>query len=737
MQIQPQYTAIKRDTVPDTFEPAEITALIERVAGKAYADAVALRRIDSDGFDAYRVSDADGKILIEASSGVTAAYAFHQYLKKRCAFSVGALSTSGTLPAVPPAVGTPIEEKSRFLYRYFFNYCTFSYTYAFDTWEEWERTLDYLLLSGYNLVLNPIGIESVWRRVLLRLGYSEKEADAFLAGPAYYAWQWMMNLSGWLSGAPAHWYDERLELAGKFNTRLQAFGVSIVAAGYVGMVPDDFTDHYPTSTLIDQGKWFGYHRPAFILPSDENFARVADLYYEESLRIAGADKITYFSADPFHEGGISDGIDLGAFASACYRRMCRAHENAVWVIQGWSPLKPEILEAIPNGNLLVVNLRGSTTPTEAGLFQGAPWCYCDVFSFGGQYNFQGDAETTLLSPFARLRDDVSNITGIGFMPESVNCNEIIYEIIAENAFGDGYASLEDFLAFYAATKYGTSDASVIAALTSLCRSVLNGTQKMSGESALCARAALDVEHTSRWSVRPNPFVDQTPLLDYIRTMLAHYDALGEREAFRKDLMEATRQAVSNLSWYYVERIRRAYRGGDADGVSAYGNALLSLYDIQSAVVGTDRSMLLGTWLEKAKRLGATPAERTYFEWNARTQITLWASEEASEFFHDYAAREWQGLLEDFYRPRWEVFLSRLEISLLTGKPLPEVKHHHEELPFVYRKTSYPTTPSGDLREAVTAALSHIESVKIETVAAEGEQASFADAVFADAELSGQ
>lgn len=733
MQIKPQYTDIKRATLPDVFDENEILALIERVAGRAYADRVRLSPIASDGFDEYRVSDTDGGILIEATSGVTAAYAFNQYLKHRCGYSVGILSTSGELPAVPPAVGEPLAKKSRFLYRYFFNYCTFSYTYAFDTWEDWERTLDYLLLSGYNLVLNPIGIESIWRRVLLRLGYTEAEADGFLAGPAYYAWQWMMNLSGWMSGAPAHWYDERLELAGKFNTRLEAFGVGIVAAGYVGMVPDDFPAHYPDSELIDQGKWFGYHRPAFILPWDKNFEKVADLYYEESRRIAGADKIAYFSADPFHEGGISDGIDLHAFATACYGRMCREHEGAVWVIQGWSPLRPDILKAIPDGNLLVVNLRGSATEEKPGLFEGAPWCYCDVFTFGGQYNYQSNAEATLLLPHKRLDDEVSNITGIGYMPEGVNCNEIIYEIISENAFGDGYASLEDFVRFYIATKYGVSDEGLVSAWCELCRRVMDGRQLISGESALCARAALDTVHTSRWSAIPNPFVDQTPLLDYIRTMLAHYDALSGRAAYRKDLLEAARQAVSNLSWYYVEMLRRSYAAKDMEGVSAYGAGLLSLYDLQVAIVGTDKDMLLGTWLEKAKRLGKTPAERTYFEWNARTQITLWAGEEASEYFHDYAAREWQGLLEDFYRPRWEIFISRLELSLLTGKELPAVKHYHEEAPFLYRKTAYPTAPSGDLYEAVTAALRHIESVKIEAVAAGEAQASFAENVFADLE----
>ena len=69
-------------------------------------------------------------------------------------------------------------------------------------------------------------------------------------------------------------------------------------------------------------------------------------------------------------------------------------------------------------------------------------------------------------------------------------------------------------------------------------------------------------------------------------------------------------------------------------------------------------------------------------------------------------------MSDFYRPRWESFISRLEISLLTGTALEEINSYDEELPFVYRKKAYPTTPTGDLKVAVINALKKIKSTKI-------------------------
>ena len=710
MEIKEGYIAIKKGNMPKT-DPAQVYALIARVASPVYAEAVLLTLGEDDGFDWYEVCDRDGRIAITASSGVAMAAGFNAYLRERCGYAIGALTTSGTLPTVPPAVGTPIVGKSRFLYRYFFNYCTFSYTYAFDTRAEWERTLDYLILSGYNLILNPVGLEGVWRNTLRSLGYSAGEADRFLCGPAFYAWQWMMNMTGWAGGAPETWYRERQELAGWINTRLHALGVATVSPGYAGMVPPDFGERYPDAAIMPQGRWCGFERPALLMPWDARFSQIADTFYTESRRIAGASESHYFSVDPFHEGGITDGIDLHDYGTRVFSKMCEHDKNAVWMLQGWtiSP-KPPMVRAIPDGRAIVTNLSAHRNCTE-GLYADAPWIFCTVFCYGGQYNFQGAAEAILSMPFDTLDNPDINMIGMGYMPESVNCNEVIYEILSHNAFGDKL-SLSDFVERYLGTRYGYSAPRLADAWARLCHDVLDGVQTRSGESALCARPTLTVESTSTWGKHPNPYVDQSALTEFLTVMLSEYDRLSENPTYRKDLAEAARQAISNLSWYFVDRIKRAYADRDIEALSRFGRELLSLFDLQAAIVATDGDMLLGRWLEKAKRHGKSAAECSYFEWNARVLITLWASREGAAQLHDYAAREWQGLLEDFYRPRWESFITRLELSLLTDTPLEPINHYDEELPFVYRKKQYPTEPFGDLRKAVRAALDKIAATDV-------------------------
>lgn len=725
------YVDVKRQNMTAPVDTAEIYALIKRVTNDTYSKKIELEISPDDGFDFYEIFDKDGKVCIRSSTGVGFASGFNAYLKECCGYSVGILTTGGTLPEVPPTVGKPIQRKSKFLYRYFFNYCTLSYTYAFDTWEEWEKTLDYLVLSGYNLILNPIGNETVWRNTLLRMGYTEKETDAFLCGPAFYAWQWMMNMTGWAGGAPKWWYNDRAELAGKINKRLHAFGASAVLPAFIGMVPDDFAEHYPGVKLMDQGRWCGMKRPSLMMPDSPCFHKMAEIYFEESKKTEGAEYMHYYSADPFHEGGISDGVDLHAYGKEIYKKMSSLDKNAVWLFQGWtnSP-KPEMVRAVPNGRAIVTNLVSGKNHKDENLYAGAPWLFCEVFSFGGQYNFQGNAQSILENPHKCVDDENTNIIGIGFMPESVNCNEIIFEIVTYNAFAEN-GRLDKFVPYYTKTRYGYESESLTKAWLSLCQEVLNGTEAISGESALCARPTLDTKRTSSWGHKPNPYVDQSPLVEYVEAMLNEYDRLGENMAYRKDLMEAARQAVSNLSWYYVEKIRLAYDEKNIDAVSYYGAELLSLYDIQVEIVSTDETMLLGRWLEKAKRLGHTAAEKMYFEWNARTQITVWSNREGANVLRDYAAKEWQGILEDFYRPRWERFISRMEISLLTDKPLDVVNYYDEEVAFTYQKKAYPTTSFGNLKTAVEAALAKIRATKITHRLDTEKQASFEENVMKD------
>lgn len=117
-------------------------------------------------------------------------------------------------------------------------------------------------------------------------------------------------------------------------------------------------------------------------------------------------------------------------------------------------------------------------------------------------------------------------------------------------------------------------------------------------------------------------------------------------------------------------------------------------------MATRHEFLLGTWLEAAEEMGNNELERTICERNARTQITYWGPDDPGTELHDYAHREWSGLLRDFYRQRWQMFAREFSAQL-DGKPAEEPNYFEFEKGWTEQRNTYPAEPTGD--PAATAA----------------------------------
>ena len=85
------------------------------------------------------------------------------------------------------------------------------------------------------------------------------------------------------------------------------------------------------------------------------------------------------------------------------------------------------------------------------------------------------------------------------------------------------------------------------------------------------------------------------------------------------------------------------------------------------------------------------------EWNARTQITTWGDRTAADEggLRDYAHKEWNGLLKDFYYPRWKAYFQLLE-KRLQGAEVADIDWYALEEPWTRQQNLYPVTPQGDV-----------------------------------------
>lgn len=230
-------------TVEDTIE--ELYAIVERTVGKKYVKWFTFEIEDADE-EYYELSDCDEKIKIRANNGVNAAVGLNYYYKYFCFVNISQVGNRVKMPENTPKIGGKLYFKTPFKVRYSYNYCTLSYTMAFWKEQQWQRELDWLALEGVNVVLDITAQEEVWRRFLMKIGYSLDEAKAFITGPAYYAWFNMANIFGVGGPVPNEFFKDRTNLARKNHLFMQKMGMKPVLQGYMGMVPTDIKNIYLT-----------------------------------------------------------------------------------------------------------------------------------------------------------------------------------------------------------------------------------------------------------------------------------------------------------------------------------------------------------------------------------------------------------------------------------------------------------------------------------------------------------
>ncbi len=87
---------------------------------------------------------------------------------------------------------------------------------------------------------------------------------------------------------------------------------------------------------------------------------------------------------------------------------------------------------------------------------------------------------------------------------------------------------------------------------------------------------------------------------------------------------------------------------------------------------------------------------------------MWGTRRASNKgkLHDYAHREWQGLLKDFYKPRWERWFDT-RLADWGGK-VPDIDFYASEEAWTLDDRHYRDTPEGDPIAAVTKALTMLQ-----------------------------
>ena len=663
-----------------------VDELLERIDKGASAKfKTELVKSDKDFFE---LDQRGTKVVVRGNTWVNIASGINWYLKYHAGIHLSWNQMQAKLPAVLPAVKQKERHETDLTLRYDFNYCTFSYSMAFWDWKRWEQEIDWMALHGVNLPLAIVGEECVWRNMLLKLGYTEEEIGQFIAGPAFLAWWEMNNLEGWGGPLPLSWYSRQEKLQKQILARMRQLGMHPVLPGYSGMVPHDAKARLGLN-VADAGLWNGFQRPANLLPTDPRFAEIAKLYFDELTRLYG--KADYYSMDPFHESNDDASIDYAKAGEAMMHAMKRVNPKAVWVIQGWTENpRPQMVDGMKAGDLLVLDLFSECRPM-FGIpsiwkrpegYKQHHWLFCLLENFGANVGLHGrmdqlldnfySTDSSLFALHSSLRK------GIGFTMEGSENNPVMFELMSELPWRPEKFKKEDWVRQYVKARYGVEDPLIERAWLLLARTIYNcpagNNQQGPHESIFCGRPTLNNFQASSWSKMKN-YYDPYSTLEAAMMMNSVAEKYRGNNNFEYDLVDITRQALADQARLQYQRTIADYKAfASKEFESDYRRFLLMLL-MQDKLLGTRSEFRLGHWTQAAIDCGSTPEEKKLYEWNARVQITTWGNRYCADTggLRDYAHKEWQGLLKDFYYPRWEAYFNALSDQMKAQqKPQPDL-----------------------------------------------------------------
>ena len=694
-------------------------------------DQARTRKGNSTSAASKSAAGKNNPIIIRGNSWVNIAVGINWYLKHHAGIHISWNNMNVKLPAVLPVVKQKERHETDLKLRYNFNYCTFSYTMAFWDWNRWQKEIDWMALHGINMPLAAVGTESVWRNMLLKLGYSEEEVGKFIAGPAFLAWWEMNNLEGWGGPLPLKWYKQQEALQKKILARMKEMGMKPVLPGYCGMVPHDAKQKLGLN-VTDAGRWNSYQRPANLSPTDSRFAEIADLYYKELTRLYG--KSDYYSMDPFHESGNDAAVDYGKAGEALMSAMKRANPHAIWVVQGWNENpRPQMIANLKVGDLLVLDLfsesrqnfedfctgkntsgtgkKDFSTSKKEGIYGKHQWLFCLLENFGGNVGLHGRMDQLLNNFYlATGKKDTpkqensslltlhSSLKGWGFTMEGSENNPVMFELMSELPWRAEKITKEDWIREYCYARYGVHDATIEKAWILLAQSIYNcpkgNIQQGTHESIFCARPSLNSYQVSTWSLMSNYYdPEDTRQAAILLTSVA--EKYRGNNNFEYDLVDICRQALADQGRKQYLKTMADYKSFSRQEFKKDSDRFLKMILLQDKLLGTRQEFRLGHWIEEARNLGKTAEEKDLYEWNARVQITTWGNRICADNggLHDYGHKEWQGLLKDFYYLRWSTFMKSLA-SQLSLQNTPRIDWYGLEEPWTLQKSPYSSKAEG-------------------------------------------
>ena len=570
---------------------------------------------------------------------------------------------------------------------------TFSYTSAFWDWDQWQLELDWLALRGVNLPLAWVGQERHLVDTFRGLNLTDEDILSYFSGPAFQAWHRFGNIRGsWGGQIPESFFDNQYNLQKLIVQRMVDLGMKPVLPAFTGFVPDGFWNTFPDAKLVNGSQWekfpSKYTNVTFLSPDDELFSQIQTDFMQRQIAAYG-NVTNIWTLDQYNENDpFSGDLDyLGNVTYHTWQSMKAADPQAVWMMQGWlfysskdfwteDRIKAYLGGVQNDEDMLILDLFSESQPQwqRTKSYYGKPWIWCQLHNYGGNMGLYGQVENVTVNAINALAESES-LVGFGLTPEAQEGNEIMYDLLLDQAWSKTAIDTEIYFHDWVTTRYSSKAVScpptslyeawdilrtsaynnTNLTATSVTKSILELEPKISG---MLGR----VGHHPTVLTYDSSFVEQA--WKAMAAAGAEQPHLWTDAAYQYDLVDVTRQVLSNKFMAAYTTLVTTYNQTNETNPQSMNNAATEMRGLLTdldMVLSTNKHFSLSTWIDSARAMANSTNEVEYFEYNARNQITLWGPDGE---ISDYASKSWGGLVSGYYLPRWNIFS-----QYLTSVPL--------------------------------------------------------------------
>ncbi|KAK3072938.1 hypothetical protein LTR53_005896 [Teratosphaeriaceae sp. CCFEE 6253] len=661
--------------------------------------------ITSRANDEYTVSNAaNGTIHIVGNTPIALASGLRWYLSTYAHVDIYWFigSRLHLAPQHLPPVNATYHGSSIVPWRYHFNTVTFSYTSAFWTWDDWELELDWLALRGVNLPLAWVGYEKILIEVFLEAGFSEAEIATFLSGPAFQSWNRFGNIQGsWGGDLPMSWVNGQFALQKQIVARMVELGMTPVLPAFTGFVPAQIGQHYPNASFVNGSRWEDFPlqntNVTFLEPFDPLFTTLQRSFIGKQAAAYG-NVTSIYTLDQYNENNPFSGdlAYLRNVTSNTIASLKAADPAAVWMLQGWlfyssvtfwTDDKVEAyLGGVDDADMIILDLFSESQPQwqRTNSYYGKPWIWCELHDYGGNMGLYGQVGNVTINPIEALANSTSTMVGMGLTMEGQEGNEIMYDILLDQAWSRSPLDSEAYFHDWVTVRYqgaAALPAGLYSAWDTMRQTVYNNTDITMGNAVTKSIFELAPNTTGLLNrtghhpttIRYDPSILVSAWSDFYGAAL-QTPSLYDNTAYTFDLTDITRQVMANAFYpLYTSFLAAANTSLNASyspsTAASTGQQMLSLLTDLDAVLaasGHPEHFSLAYWIAQARSRASTSTNSTslnnvtttaqiadFYEYNARNQLTLWGP---TGQISDYASKQWAGLIESYYVPRWRLFV---------------------------------------------------------------------------------